>query len=102
MPTKKTRRTCSKGHTFYKASDCPTCPICQKMQEPASGFLAKLSNPARNTLLHHGIDTIEKLASYTEKEVLSLHGVGKASLPAFHQALKENGLAFQPEKSPAK
>lgn len=95
MATKKTKRTCENGHTFYKSTDCPTCPTCEKLKDPASGFLAFLSNPARNALLHYGIDTIEKLASYTEKEILNLHGIGKASLPIFKKALKENGLTFK-------
>lgn len=95
MATGKTKRTCKYGHTFYKSTDCPTCPTCEKLKEPASGFLALLSNPARNALLHYGIDTIEKLSSYSEKEILKLHGIGKASLPVFHKSLEENGLSFK-------
>lgn len=95
MVNQKIKKTCQHGHTFYKSSDCPTCPICKKLKEPASGFLALLSNPARNTLLYHGIDTINKLANHTEKEILALHGMGKASLPALHQALADEGLEFQ-------
>ena len=95
MATKKTKRTCKYGHTFYKSTDCPTCPTCQKQKKPPSGFLALLSSPARNTLLHHGIDTIQKLSTYTEKEILSLHGIGKASLPTFKKALESEGLTFK-------
>ena len=89
------QRTCEKGHTYYKSSDCPTCPTCEKLKEPASGFLALLSNPARNALLYYGIDTIQKLASHSEKEILKLHGIGKASLPVFRKALEEEGLKFK-------
>lgn len=95
MVTQKTKRTCEYGHTFYKSTDCPTCPTCEKLKEPASVFLALLSNPARNALLHYGIDTIEKLSNYTEKEILTIHGIGKASLPTFKKALEENGLTFK-------
>ncbi|HMR83142.1 MAG TPA: RNA polymerase alpha subunit C-terminal domain-containing protein [Niabella sp.] len=95
MQKKGTLRTCEKGHKYYKSSDCPTCPVCEKLKEPASGFLALLSNPARNALLHYGIDTVQKLAEYTEKEILALHGIGKASLPAFQRALEEAGLYFK-------
>jgi len=95
MAPQKTKKTCPHGHTFYKSSDCPTCPTCEKLKEPTSGFLALLSNPARNALLHHGIDTIQKLASHTEKEILDIHGIGKASLPAFRTSLEENGLSFK-------
>jgi len=83
------------GHTYYKSSDCPTCPACEKLKAPASGFLALLSNPARNALLHHGIDTIQKLSSYTEKEILKIHGKGKASLPIFQKSLEGQGLSFK-------
>lgn len=95
MPTKRTKRTCKFGHTFYKSTDCPTCPTCEKLKKPASGFLALLSNPARNALLHYGIDTAQKLSTYTEKEILNLHGIGKASLPTFKKALEDEGLAFK-------
>jgi predicted RecB family nuclease len=95
MKQPKTKKTCKFGHTFYKRSDCPTCPTCEKLKELGSGFLGLLSNPARNTLLHHGIDTIQKLAEYTEKEIRALHGMGKASLPTLHNALANKQLAFK-------
>ncbi|SHF03813.1 RNA polymerase, alpha chain C terminal domain [Arenibacter palladensis] len=95
MATKKTKRTCKYGHIFYKSTDCPTCPNCEKLKEPPSGFLALLSNPARNTLLYHGIDTVQKLSTYTEKEILNLHGIGKTSLPKFKKALESEGLTFK-------
>lgn len=98
MATERVIKTCKHGHTFYKSSDCPTCPTCEKLKEPASGFLALLSNPARNALLHHGIDTIQKLSSYTEKEILKIHGIGKASLPIFRKSLAEQGLSFKENK----
>lgn len=91
----KIKKTCKFGHTFFKSSDCTTCPTCEKLKEPASGFLAQLSNPARNSLLHLGIDSIEKLSSFTEKEILKLHGIGKGSLPVFRKSLEENGLTFR-------
>jgi DNA-directed RNA polymerase alpha subunit len=95
VATKKTLRICKTGHEFYKSSDCPTCPVCEKEKKPATGFLAQLSSPARNTLVHHGVATIKKLADHTEKEILQLHGMGKASLPALNKALKKEGLSFR-------
>lgn len=94
MATLKTERICKKGHKFYKSSDCPTCPVCEMEKEPTKGFLALLSNPVRNALLHYNISTIEQLATYTEKEILKLHGVGKASLPVLRKSLAEVGLSF--------
>mgnify|MGYP002621334803 CR=1 FL=1 len=95
MHLQKTLRICEKGHQFYKSTDCPTCPTCEKLKEPATGFLALLSNPARNALLHYGVDTVQELSTYTEKEILELHGIGKASLPVLKSALAEQGLSFK-------
>ncbi len=96
MPSSKaTLRKCKQGHSYYKTSDCPTCPVCEKNKKPADGFLATLSSPARNALIHYKIDTVKKLAKYTQAEILKLHGVGPASLPALQKALKEAGLTFK-------
>ncbi len=93
----ETLKTCEKGHRFFKSSDCPTCPVCEKEKGRGSGFLSLLSNPARNALLHESIDTLEKLSTYTEKGILKLHGIGKASLPVFRKSLQEQGLSFKPD-----
>lgn len=96
----KTKRICKVGHVYYKSSDCPTCPVCEKLKEPTTGFLALFSSPARNALLHQGIDSVQKLSTYSEKEILKLHGIGKASLPILKSVLAEQGLSFKPlEKS---
>jgi DNA-directed RNA polymerase alpha subunit len=93
-----TLRTCEKGHKYYKSTDCPTCPTCEKEKKPSEGFLSRLSSPARSALLHYlGIDTLEKLSAYTEKEILKLHGMGKASMPILRKALEEKGLKFKDE-----
>jgi predicted RecB family nuclease len=90
-----TPRTCPKGHRYVKSSDCPVCPICTQLESPESGFLATLSNPARRALEGAGIDTVKKLADYTQKEVMALHGMGPSSLPKLQAALKEQGLEFR-------
>ncbi len=91
----KKRRVCEKGHTFFKSTDCPSCPTCDKENKPSSGFLSKLSSPARNALVHEGIDTLQKLSLYTEKEILNIHGIGPASLPKLRSSLEEEGLSFK-------
>ena len=91
----KKRRVCEKGHTFFKSTDCPSCPTCDKEKKPSSGFLSKLSSPARNALVHEGIDTLQKLSLYTEKEILNIHGIGPASLPILRSSLEEEGLSFK-------
>lgn len=100
MTSKRTLKICEKGHKFYKSTDCPTCPICEKEKRPTEGFLSRLGSPARNALQHYlGIDTPEKLAQYTEKEILGLHGMGKASMPVLRKVLEENGLSFKQKET---
>jgi DNA-directed RNA polymerase alpha subunit len=92
---KKTLKICPKGHTFYKSSDCPTCPTCEAENKPETGFLSKLSNPARNALQANGITTLTELSQYTEREILKLHGMGPRSIPTLKQALMDAGLSFK-------
>ncbi|SDB94779.1 RNA polymerase alpha subunit C-terminal domain-containing protein [Shouchella lonarensis] len=93
--TVREKRVCQKGHEYFKSSDCPVCPICEKARAPEEGFLSLLSAPARRALEHHGITTLTQLASCSEKEVLALHGLGPASLPTLRTVLQEAGLSFK-------
>jgi len=95
LKAEKTLRVCEKGHEYYKSTDCQSCPTCNKENKPKSGFLSKLSFPARNALLQEGINTLHKLSQYTEKEILKLHGIGPASLPIMKSSLEEQGLSFK-------
>lgn len=92
---KKNLRTCSKGHKFYKTSDCPTCPVCENERKPATGFLSELSAPARRALEAAGIKTLQELSAKTEKEIMKLHGMGPASLPKLRSVLATIGLTFK-------
>lgn len=62
---------------------------------PESSFLFKLSSPTRSALLAEGIDTVQKLSEHTQKEILALHGIGPASLPALKESLEKEGLEFK-------
>ncbi|MBJ6362595.1 RNA polymerase alpha subunit C-terminal domain-containing protein [Paenibacillus sp. GCM10012307] len=93
--SKKQLKTCSNGHHFYKSSDCPTCPVCERENKTESGFLSLLSAPARRALEHNGITSLDQLSAYSEKEILQFHGMGPASLPKLRTALSEIGLAFK-------
>lgn len=95
MTTSKKLKFCEEGHKYFKSSNCPTCPICEQESKPESGFLSKLSAPARRALENNGIYTLQQLSSYSEKEILRFHGMGPASLPKLTSALKEEGLAFR-------
>lgn len=91
----KTLKTCPKGHEFYKSSDCPVCPVCEKENQPQEGFLSTLSSPARRALENEGIQTLEQLSQKTEKEMLSLHGMGPSSIPKLKELLKAENLSFK-------
>ncbi len=91
----KTLLTCPKGHRYHKTSDCPTCPKCEEEKRPDDGFMAGLSAPARRALESVQIKSLEDLSKFSEKEILALHGMGKASLPKLNAALKRCGLSFK-------
>ena len=93
--TKPGKRTCVNGHTYFKSSECPTCPICEQERKPESGFLSLLSAPARRALQNAGISTLKQLSKKSEKEILQLHGMGPASMPILKVALEEVGLCFK-------
>lgn len=95
MSTKTTLRICDKGHNYYKSTDCPTCPVCESEKTPKTGFLSKVSAPARRALEQENIVTLKKLAMYSEKEILSLHGIGPASIPKLKKALEAKGLTLK-------
>ena len=98
VKSEKTMRTCPQGHNYYKSSDCPTCPVCEAAKRPTAGFLATLSAPARRALEHEGITTLERLAEFSEKEILKLHGVGPTTMPKLRQALQDAQLTFLSKK----
>ena len=91
----KNKRICKKGHTYYKSSDCPTCPICEASKKPQEGLFVGMSAPARRALEHAGITTPKQLSKYSQKDILKLHGMGPASLPVMRKALKKAGLEFK-------
>lgn len=93
--TQATRKICPNGHTYYKSSDCPVCPVCEQARKPQGHWLALLGAPARRAFESAGISTLEQLAGYSEKEVLALHGMGKSSMPKLKEALKAAGLRFK-------
>src|SRR5690606_27994808 len=96
MPAVKGKlKKCSKGHSFYNSSDCPTCPICEAARKPETGFLSNLVAPARRALERQDITTLARLSKYTESEILELHGMGPSSLPKLRQALHSQGLSFK-------
>ncbi len=88
-------KTCKKGHIFLKSSDCLSCPICEKEKKPKDGYLSLIAAPARRALEREGITTLESLALYSEKEVMSLHGMGKSTIHKLKDLLSKAGLTFK-------
>ena len=86
-------KTCVNGHTFFKSSDCPVCPICERQRPVVASFLSGVSSPARRALESSGIITLERLAMVTEAELLGLHGIGPSAIPKLKAALAEARLA---------
>lgn len=95
METKKNLKTCKNGHRFFKSSDCPTCPICEEERKPKDNFLSNIGAPARRALEREGILTLEILSTYSEKEILTLHGMGKSTIPKRNDLLTKAGLLFK-------
>ena len=62
------------------------------------GFLSLPSAPAVRALKNEGITTIKKLSKFTKKEILNLHGIGKATIPILMIELEKNNLSFRKEK----
>lgn len=98
METKKILKICKNGHKFYKSSDCLTCPICKEERKPKDNFLSLIGAPARRALEREGITTLEIMSTYSEKEILTLHGMGKSTIPKLNDLLKKAGLLFKKEQ----
>lgn len=92
---KKNRKQCLAGHIFYKSSDCPVCPLCEKKRKPANEWMSALSAPARRALENNNLTSLKKIANCTEKEILTLHGIGPSALPKLKTALQAAGLTFK-------
>ena len=91
----KNLRICPKGHKYFKNSDCPVCPFCEREKKNKDGFLSLLGAPARRALENNGIKTLKKLSKFSEKEILKLHGMGPGSIPKLRNALKAERLNFK-------
>ncbi len=88
---KKFIRICKQGHSFIKSIDCPLCPVCEASQS----YLSSLSAPVQRALQSQGIKTLKQLSSYSESELLKLHGIGPSSIPKLKSTLKRVGLSLK-------
>jgi hypothetical protein len=97
IPSRKSLRTCRNGHTYYKSSSCPGCPVCESLKNPDEEFLSVVSAPARRALENAGIKNLVKLSELTTTQLLKLHGMGPSSIPKLRKILTANGLDFKGE-----
>lgn len=93
-------KTCSRGHTFYKSSDCPVCPKCWAgyYRKRAESDFPKISAPALRALSNAGIKKLADLKKYTAAQVLELHGMGPKAFEILKDALAERGMSFKADK----
>ena len=54
-----------------------------------------LSAPARRALINAKLTKIEHLKKITEKQLMSLHGIGPSSLPIIKKAMKKYKVSFK-------
>ncbi len=97
LPMKKKLKICSRGHKFYKSSDCPSCPECWSgyyRKKSQSDFPENLSAPALRALFNAEITQLKELSRFTEKEVLQFHGMGPTGVRQLKAALAQRNLAF--------
>jgi predicted RecB family nuclease len=94
VTSKKTLRTCPNGHKFYKSSDCPVCPVCEKERYAKESFIPGISAPARRALEGAGIRTLAQLSKFSAPQLLKMHGIGPSAIPKFLSTLKAKGLSL--------
>lgn len=65
---------------------------------PTGSDLPKTGRPAQQALTEAGIQRLEQLTRFSEKEILRLHGMGPKALGILRQALADRGLSFAEKK----
>ncbi len=85
---------CSRGHKFYKSSNCPVCPKCwpgyrKKLQ---SDFPKNLGGPALTALKNNKIKKLSDLNKYDEKQISGFHGIGPKALSIIKVAMKSKKI----------
>jgi hypothetical protein len=64
------------------------------MTQPSSIPLPHVSGPANSALAGAGIGSLNELATYTENDIASLHGMGPKGIRILKAALAEHDLSF--------
>lgn len=62
---------------------------------PVGDLPDSMGKTAPRELKYAGIDSLKKASGYTEKELLSIHGVGPKAIRIMKEAMAEKGLGFR-------
>ena len=62
---------------------------------PVGDLPDAIGKTASRELAHHGIDSLEKVASHSRKQLLSIHGVGPKAIRILSESLARKGLDFK-------
>lgn len=54
-----------------------------------------IAAPARRALEKEKINSLEKLADYSEEEIMQLHGFGRNAMEKLKNYMKENHVSFK-------
>ena len=77
---------------------CATLEVNVDLEKPASAegdeWPLGVASPARRALREVGITRLAQLTSFSEKELLKLHGVGPKAIRLLREALAQRGMTF--------
>lgn len=62
---------------------------------PVGDLPDAIGKTAARELAHHGITTLEQVASHSQKELLAIHGVGPKAVRILGDALAVESLAYK-------
>lgn len=56
-----------------------------------------LAQPALRALQQAGINNLEQLSQWNERQIRQLHGIGPNAIEKLNQAMQKVGLTFHPD-----
>ena len=57
--------------------------------------LPKLTAPTLRALKSAGIENLYDISTFSEKEIIALHGIGKNAFDTLQRAMAESGIKFR-------
>jgi hypothetical protein len=62
---------------------------------PVGDLPNEIGKTAARELSYNGVDSLEKVASHSKKELLAIHGVGPKAIRILGEALAARGLDYK-------